>query len=690
MFLLLVVVAMPSLAAGDLELQGRAGEVESETFRIEGFDSSFELTAEGMRGAMRIDRITLFDSGEAFENIHVTCQSLRLMTQGVACDAATFDADFPIIGRQRVRGAFVYNSLTETTNVQLSDVAVANGRLHLDLVVHDAGIDASYAGEDLDLGLLLGLAATLTDALVDYSAAGNADVRGTLSLPADGPALIDLDADLRNADIANGAGTIATAGIHGTFSANISRLAGETRFDLSAQSEQGELYIEPVYANFSEGALTFNALDVVTTDFRRFTVSDFQVVQDGLLSASGASSLQFADDNEEPVRISADIEITQSSVAYLYSSLLQVMAAGTVLGDLETAGTVSGRIVIKDNVPHAVRLTLDDVILDDRAGRYAIYGMRGSVDWASDPLAGLPPSKLRWDSGTAYNLIVGGGELDVQLGAFDIELRKPLTLEMMGGALVINELMLKKFGQETATGRLDAELQPVQLGQLSGAFGWPAFSGTLSGRLPLLTLAENTVTVGGTLSARAFDGRLEVSNLSIEQPFGRVPRLRAELAMRDLDLQRITEVFSFGLIQGRLNGDVTGLELQRWSPVAMDLQVYSSEGDRSNRRISQRAVENLASVGGGGATAVLSTGFLQFFDVFAYDEIGFRCVLKNGVCAMSGVGPAKSGPQGQGYYLVKGRGLPRIDVVGYRDTVSWTSLVQQLSAISRSGSPTVN
>ena len=122
----------------------------------------------------------------------------------------------------------------------------------------------------------------------------------------------------------------------------------------------------------------------------------------------------------------------------------------------------------------------------------------------------------------------------------------------------------------------------------------------------------------------------------------------------------------------------------------MDLHVYSSAVDQSKRRISQRAVENLASVGGGGATAVLSTGFLQFFDVFAYDEIGFRCVLKNGVCAMSGVGPAKSGPQGQGYYLVKGRGLPRIDVVGYRDTVSWTSLAQQLSAISRSGSPTVN
>jgi hypothetical protein len=95
-------------------------------------------------------------------------------------------------------------------------------------------------------------------------------------------------------------------------------------------------------------------------------------------------------------------------------------------------------------------------------------------------------------------------------------------------------------------------------------------------------------------------------------------------------------------------------------------------------------------VGGGGAAAVLSTGFLRFFEVFAYDRIGLRCRLRDNVCAMSGVGPAKSGPQGTGYYIVKGRGVPRIDVVGYRETVSWPRLVQQLAAITRSSAPIVN
>ena len=67
----------------------------------------------------------------------------------------------------------------------------------------------------------------------------------------------------------------------------------------------------------------------------------------------------------------------------------------------------------------------------------------------------------------------------------------------------------------------------------------------------------------------------------------------------------------------------------------MDMHFYTPADDKTPHRISQRAVENLANVGGGGATAVLSTGFLQFFEVFAYDRIGLRCLLRDGRSASS-------------------------------------------------------
>ena len=46
------------------------------------------------------------------------------------------------------------------------------------------------------------------------------------------------------------------------------------------------------------------------------------------------------------------------------------------------------------------------------------------------------------------------------------------------------------------------------------------------------------------------------------------------------------------------------------------------------------------------------------------------CRLQNEVCQMSGIEP-----HGDGYYLVKGRGLPRIDIIGNQGRVDWPQLL---------------
>jgi hypothetical protein len=681
----------PSVAAAeDTTLQGDVGTVTSDTWQIAGLESGFTLTATGLNGEVRMARITLTESGRRFDDVRAACAGIVFTTHGVTCDDAVFTATIPGLGRQRMPGTFSWDKPSATAHVVLRDLAIAGGRMRVDILTNDAGVEATYSGSLLRLESLLELAGEFTDALADYSGSGRADVNGRLSAPAGGPLRIVATANLEAASLANDAGTVAAADVTGLLDVDIAVHPDATRFDLAFDSNQGEAYLEPVYGNFTEHGLQLRANDVHTADFSVFEIGHFELRQQTLLHASGTARLAFPPGDDAPASVSADVMLSDSSIANLYTSLVQVQLAGTVLGALDTDGRVSGNVQVTDNALQSAVLKLDEVILDDKVGRFAVYGLDGVVRWHADAAAASGASRLSWDSGTVYNLIVGGGDVQLQLGSNDIELLEPVRLPLLGGALRINQLALHNFGDDDASGRLDAELEPVQLGQLTGAFGWPAFSGQLSGRLPLLQLSEGTVTVGGNLGAQLFDGTMTMSNLRIEQPFGRVPRLYADIAVRDLDLQRVTEVFSFGYIQGRLSGDVTGLTLQKWRPVAMDMYFYTPADDRSQHRISQRAVENLASVGGGGATAALSTGFLGFFEVFAYDRIGLRCRLRDGVCAMSGVEPTKRGSQGSGYYIVKGRGLPRIDVVGYRDTVSWPRLVKQLSAITRSGAPTVN
>jgi hypothetical protein len=144
----------------------------------------------------------------------------------------------------------------------------------------------------------------------------------------------------------------------------------------------------------------------------------------------------------------------------------------------------------------------------------------------------------------------------------------------------------------------------------------------------------------------------------------------------------VTRTFEFGTITGRLSGYVSDLETFGWMPEAFDAALFTPPGDESRHRISQRAVTNLSSIGGGsggGVAAALQGGFLRFFDDFRYDRLGLSCRLANDVCVMGGVLPAPGG-----YYIVKGSGLPRIDVIGSQTRVAWTTLVRQLGAIMTS------
>ncbi len=258
----------------------------------------------------------------------------------------------------------------------------------------------------------------------------------------------------------------------------------------------------------------------------------------------------------------------------------------------------------------------------------------------------------------------------------------PLRVPLFGGALRVDALQADGVGTAEFEVSLAGELEPVELRALTGALDWPAFGGSLSGTLPDLRYSNGVLALGSELRTQVFDGEVVVDDLRIEDPLGVVPVLRADVRVADISLGALTEVFAFGKVTGRLQGEVLGLVLRDWQPRAFDARFLTPEGDRTEHRISQRAVNNLASIGG--ATGVLSAGFLGIFSEFSYDRLGLSCVLRNGVCRMGGVVDAQ-----QGYHIVVGGGLPRIDVVGYNRDVDWSVLVERLIQATRSDGPVV-
>jgi hypothetical protein len=266
----------------------------------------------------------------------------------------------------------------------------------------------------------------------------------------------------------------------------------------------------------------------------------------------------------------------------------------------------------------------------------------------------------------------------VQLAAHGaaLTLAAPARIAIYDGALAIQRFESQRLGSADVSLGFDANIEPISMQQLSVAFGWPQMAGTLSGRVPGLAFSNGVLRVGGDITASVFDGEVIVSQLQLHNLLGRFPRLTAEVAARRLDLEQITRTFPVGSITGRLDADLRGLELFDWSPVAFDAELYTTAGDRTRHRISQKAVDSIARLGGGGGLGgALQSGFLRFFDDFGYERIGLRCQLRNDVCLMSGIDKG-----GGTYYMVKGGGVPRIDVIGNAGRVAWSQLVSQISA----------
>lgn len=449
--------------------------------------------------------------------------------------------------------------------------------------------------------------------------------------------------------------------------------------DAALSSDSGQLYVEPVFVDLGAepASLQLSA---------RFTLpaggelrlpgairalhlqAQQRGVFDGLEVRGAVTRLGTAPE------FSGDIRVIGAQLHTLLPRYAAPYLAGGTWQDIGGGGSADATLTVVANRPTAVDIELGDIGLKAGTPAVQVDGLAGSVHWRQ---AGeSPPSTLAWRGAQYGELPIGAAAIHAQTQGRDLRLLQPPRLPILGGALVVDTLDLRDIGSAQLQARFAANIEPIDLAALCKALGWPEFGGEISGRIPGVAIRDNELAFDGSLTIKAFDGEIRVGELRMPEVFGRLPRVLANLQLRNIDLQAVTQAFSFGRIEGRLSGDVDNLRLLSWLPVAFDARLYTPADDRSRHRISQRAIDNLSSLGGG-STGLLQRGVLRFFEDFAYARIGWSCKLANGVCAMDGIKPAGDG----GYLLVQGRLLPRIDVIGYERRVDWDRFVAQLLSI---------
>ncbi len=360
------------------------------------------------------------------------------------------------------------------------------------------------------------------------------------------------------------------------------------------------------------------------------------------------------------------IDFQQFYSQFMASSLL---AFG--LDDLDVSGQMDLHLRYEDKKVQSIELNWSKMNLSKQKQIFHLGDSAGHWMWKNKVHSEV--SWASWDKLLLYGIPIESNRAEFISTANSTRLLQVVAFQVFDGEFQINAFSMDPSNQSSKWS-LDIDIENIDMARLSHAFGWPEFQGKLNGHMPGFQWKNERMEFDGEIIINAFDGQINVSDLALERPFGVLPSVESSIGINNLDLGLLTDAFSFGHIEGRLEGYVKELRLLDWKPVQFDALLVTPRDDRSKHKISQRAVDSLSNIGGGGAAAISST-FLRIFDDFSYSRLGLKCRLQNNICAMGGVIS-----EGDRFFIVKGSGLPRLDIVGSNRSVDWPVLLQQLQA----------
>ncbi|MDR3352666.1 MAG: hypothetical protein LBO00_06670 [Zoogloeaceae bacterium] len=307
-------------------------------------------------------------------------------------------------------------------------------------------------------------------------------------------------------------------------------------------------------------------------------------------------------------------------------------------------------------------------------GRFGFAGLTGRLLWRQE---GAGEGEFTVGELRLGRVASSAFPLSLAVWPRGFALVRPVTIPILESRLVIQHLAAgvnAELGE--LEGALGLSLHPVPLERLTEALELPRMQGLLAAELPAIRYRKHEAALDGALAIQVFDGYLYCNELRLIEPFGERSRLIADVEARHIDLEQLTRTFSFGQVSGFVDAHLTGLELADRRALAFDARIESSPGNY-RKRISQRAVDHIAALGGGGAVAAIQASALRFFQDFGYRRIGLACRLENGVCQMQGIAGME---QGTRYTIIEGGGIPALTVQGYNRRMDWEEFIIRLKA----------
>lgn len=428
----------------------------------------------------------------------------------------------------------------------------------------------------------------------------------------------------------------------------------------STSIEAGEGLFKDIYLVFEKDMFVVNSVVDINNDF---AVTNLELNFE--LTESNHINIDVFDlDN-----LDMDIDFSISELYVLYNKYLKSYFEIIGISEAEIDGEINGKISLKGGEVESIKADIFDVYMEIDSKKVEVNNLNSSINWHNQ--GELMPSSFKWDALLLAGMPINQSQLKVMSAGQELRIEDDTHIPIFDGSLDITKLTLKDIFQPEISIQFDGEVQPISLALITEKMGWPVMNGYISGKIPGMQKLGNSITFDGQLELSVFDGTMQIEDLSIERLFGIAPVIAADIKFKDLSLLQITSTYDFGDITGNINGYINNMRITNWQADRLDAYVESVKVKGVKQLISQRAIDNISSIGG--VQGALSRSFLKFFDAFRYKKIGIGCKLRNSICEMKGLKTTKTN-----YQIVEGKGLPSINIFGYRKFIDWQVFLDRL------------
>lgn len=451
--------------------------------------------------------------------------------------------------------------------------------------------------------------------------------------------------------------------VHARLNIDAQEHNGRWRANFSGAIDRGEILVSPLYLNLNDSPINLKG-SIAQTD-TGLDITSLKAESPGLIAHL---SLQIRTNRITRLHI----EQLSGDIQTLYSAYLKPYLTDTILDDASLTGSFYLSADWQPGkIPQNLTAVLNNISIADNNSRFALNGLDGQL--GTDGISTLRIGKSRWKK-----LPFGPAVINLRQHDGRISLASAATIPILDGGITISRLR----PLDADSYQLKLAIHPIDLEKLTTELELPILKGSISGTIPDVRISKNAISFSQPVHLNALGGKIDINDLHINNLFSAAPLLYLSLNIDCIDLDTLTRVLNVAQITGNLSGQINNLALLNWQPQQFDARLETPMDNPGKRRISHEAVQYFTQAGG--ASAAIGQ-FVRVLNQFPYEKLGFTAQLQGDKLTINGVAPAENG----GFYLVKGSGLPHLDIIGRQHETSFHDLINRINAAIHSDSPVI-